>query len=104
MGTFLLYLIQVNALTFLPSIFKLNLIGPFSPNQPAVVAMTAQQRLCKTVDVLEQAGFHGFGWVHPGEAPGGHSLSDVHEVTHGAFLYTMEAADDVREALIRKVA
>lgn len=83
-------LLCVNALTIVPSPAVLHLVGPYKPRQHAELEMMRLGRLAHvTIDGLLAAGFQRFGWVHPGEAPGGLALSHAAACPHGGFLYEM---------------
>ena len=81
-------LLGVNALTIVPQQTVLHLVGPHKPLSVAVAAMNDLGRMAEVVvDGLLDAGFQQFGWVHPGEMPGGHELLDTISNDHGGFLF-----------------
>ena len=87
-------LLAVNALTIVPSPAVLHLVGPYPPRHQAMVAMARLGRVSETtIDGLRDAGFRRFGWVHPGEAPGGFLISDKVKCAHGGFVYEMAGGD-----------
>ena len=93
-------LLAVNALTIMPSPAVLHLVGPYPPNKDAMAAMSTQGRMCEvSLDGMHTAGFRRFGWVHPGEKPGGERVSDVVRCEHGCFVYDTE--DDTAPLLFR---
>ena len=81
-------LLAVNALTIVPAPAVLHLVGPYKPRLRASMTMERLGRMSPvTLDGLLDFGFQRFGWVHPAEKPGGCTLSDAVECTHGGFLY-----------------
>ena len=65
---------------------SLTLVGPYQAERRAGDALRNSGRLKDiTVDSLRKSGFHQFGWVYKGEAPGGYALGPDHE--QGAFVY-----------------
>ena len=81
-------IVGINALSIVPSEHALHLVGPHTGTEQAGQAMTKLGRMADVVvDGLTDAGFVKFGWVHPGELPGGCTISDHTSNEHGGFLY-----------------
>ena len=73
-------LLQVNALTLIPTSIWLHLDGPYPANPDAVRELHQDGRLKKvTLDALESEGYAKVGWVRPLERPGGHALEIADE-------------------------
>ena len=88
-------LIQVNALSLMPSPLSLRLHGPYALSPQALLALKAQRRIRPVrMLALKSRGFHAFGWSAPLEQPGGRNLGDQ-ACPHGAFVYEMSGRDPV---------
>ena len=71
--------VGVNALTLVPSVNVMRLIGPYEPSQDALDAMDDSGRMAEVgVEALRESGYQLFGWVHARESPGGHELCPGH--------------------------
>ena len=84
-------LISTNAIVLTRSpLARLTLQGPFTPQREAVDHLRLANRLQNiTLRPLLEQGFQRFGWVNPGEAPGGVRLRASHEshLETGCFIY-----------------
>jgi hypothetical protein len=83
-------LLGVNALTIVPQPNVLHLVGPYLPEGTSVDAMKSLGRMTDVViEGLTDAGMQRFGWVHPGEPPGGHPLTLLDDFAndHGGFMF-----------------
>ena len=83
-------LLAVNALTIVPSPAVLHIVGPYTANQSAALAMSRLGRMNPvSITGLLDAGFLRFAWVHPGEKPAGKDVSSAVDNPHGGFMYEM---------------
>lgn len=83
-------LLTINSITIVPSLSVLKFVGAYPGRQLASLRMMQDGRFAAVAfEGLRDVGFRRFGWVHPGERPGGLSVSPDAECLHGGLLYEM---------------
>jgi hypothetical protein len=97
-------LVRSNAIVLTQAMAALELVGPFIPSQDAVEYLRSFDRLRDvTLQPMLDAGFQQFGWVNPGERPGGHPvLADGTDAPgDGTFVYVVESGGSICYSLVK---